>query len=314
MTSASPSTIFHPLAPADRDVMAAMRTRLEPNKGRLLRGPEARPEFDAVKLFTPAFSGVTYEAGTVGGVAGWWCRPATPGAPDQAGLFLHGGAYVLGSAAAFCNLVSQVAGRVGVECFVPDYRLAPEYPFPAAVNDAQAVYQGLVALGKRRIALCGDSAGGGLALVLLALATRAAAGQPGAVVPRAAVVLSPWTDLALASESMQTRAAADFLLTKQALATNADYYLHDHDTHDPLASPVYGDLAGLPPVQVHVGDAEVLLDDSVRYVERARAAGVTAELHVWEGLTHVFPGSVGTLAAAGQALDMAGVFLAAQLG
>lgn len=313
MTSTATSTVFHPLAPADRDVMAAMRTRLEPNKGRLLRGPEARPEFDAVKLFTPAFPGVTYEAGTVGDVPGWWCRPATPGASDQAVLFLHGGAYVLGSAEAFCNLVSQIAGRVGVECFASDYRLAPEHPFPAAVADAWAVYEGLVALGKRRVALCGDSAGGGLALVLLALATRAAAGQPGAVVPRAAVVLSPWTDLALASESMQTRAEADFLLTKPALATNADYYLHGHDAYDPLASPIYGDLAGLPPVQVHVGDAEVLLDDSVRYAERARAAGATAELHVWEGLTHVFPGSVGTLLAAGQALDLSGEFLSSYL-
>ena len=313
MTSASPSTIFHALAAADRDVMDALRTRLEPTKGRLLRGPEARPEFDAVKLFTPAFPGVTYAADTVGGVPGWWCRPATPGAPDQAVLFLHGGAYVLGSAAAFRQLVSQVVGRVGVECFVPDYRLAPEHPFPAAVDDAQAVYQGLVALGKRRIALCGDSAGGGLALVLLALATHAAAGLLGAVVPRATVVLSPWTDLALTSESMQTRAAADFLLTKPALALNAGYYLHGHDAHDPLASPVYGNLTNLPPVQVHVGEAEVLLDDSVRYVARAQAAGVAAELHVWEGLTHVFPGSVGTLLAAGQALDESGTFLTTYL-
>ena len=297
--------IFHALTPADRGVMTAMRTRLEPNKGRLLRGPDARPDFDAVKHFTPFYPGVTYAADTVGGVPGWWCRPVAPAAADQALLFLHGGAYVLGTAAAFRTLVSQVVGRVGIECFVPDYRLAPEHPFPAAVEDALAVYQGLVALGKHRLGIVGDSAGGGLCLVL----TASLVAQAGAVIPRVAVAYSPWTDLALTSESMTTQADADFLLTKAALATNATLYLQGHDAHDPLASPVYGDLAGLPPVQVHVGQAEVLLDDARRYAARAQAAGTTAELHVWEALTHVFIGSAGTLAGANEALDLSADFL-----
>ncbi|TVT39678.1 alpha/beta hydrolase [Hymenobacter setariae] len=289
--------------------MMAMRERLEPNKGRLLRGPDARADFDAVKLFTPFYPGVTYAADTVGGVAGWWCRPASPTVPDQALLFLHGGAYVLGTAEAFRTLVSQVVGRAGIECFVPDYRLAPENPFPAAVEDALAAYHGLAALGKHRIGIVGDSAGGGLSLVL----TASLVAQAGAVVPRVAVVYSPWTDLALTSESMHTQAEADFLLTKAALATNAALYLQGHDAYDPQASPVYGDLAGLPPVQVHVGQAEVLLDDARRYVARAQATGTTAELHVWESLTHVFIGSAGTLVAASEALDLSTDFLCRHL-
>ena len=309
MDAALPTEIFHALTATDRAVMAAMRERLEPNKGRLLRGPDARPDFDAVKQFTPFYPGVTYAADTVGGVAGWWCRPTTSAASDQVLLFLHGGAYVLGTAEAFRPLVSQVVGRVGIACFVPDYRLAPEHAFPAAVEDALAAYQGLVALGKRRLGVVGDSAGGGLGLVLLASLVA----QAEAVVPRVAVAYSPWTDLALASESMTTQADADFLLTKAALATNAALYLQGHDAHDSLASPVYGDLAGLPPVQVHVGQAEVLLDDARRYAARAQAAGTTAELHVWEALTHVFIGSANTLAGANEALDLSADFLRCHL-
>lgn len=314
MATSSQAVIFHPLAAADQALMAAMKTQLEPRKGQLLlNSPGTRPVFDALKEQTPPAPGVAYAADTVGGVPGWWCRPAAARDPAGAVLFLHGGAYALGSAAAFRHLVGQLAVRAGVECFVPDYRLAPEHPFPAAVEDAWAAYEGLVAQGKQRLAVAGDSAGGGLALVTVAHAVRAAQ-QPGAVAPRAAVVFSPWTDLALTSASMQTRAEADFLLTQESLAVNAQHYLRGHDAHDALASPVYGDLAGLPPVHLHVGDAEVLLDDAVRYAEQLQAAGGVAELHVWEGLTHVFIGSAGTLASADEALDLSGAFLARQLG
>lgn len=304
---------FHTLAAPDWVAMAAMKKQLEPLKGQV-SGPGARPTFDEMMQHVPAAPGVRYEAATVGGVAGWWCRPAATTAPASAVLYLHGGAYVLGSASAYRNFVSQLVARAQVDFFVADYRLAPEHPFPAAVDDALAAYRGLVALGKHYLALGGDSVGGGLALVVAALATHEVATEPAAVAPRAAVVFSPWTDLALTSASMHTRAAGDFLLPQEALATNAAHYLHGHDAHDVRASPVYGNLAGLPPVQFHVGDAEVLLDDSVRYVDRARAAGVAAELHVWEGMTHVFASSVGTLNAAGQTLDMAGAFLAGQVG
>lgn len=284
--------------------MAALRAAAAPFKGKLA-GPEARPLFAARMAATPAAAGVTYEAATVGGVPGHWCRPATSPA-DAALLYLHGGAYVLGSAEAFRNLAGQVAARAGVECFVPDYRLAPEHPFPAAVTNAVAAYRGLVALGRQRLALVGDSAGGGLALVTLAAVTAA----PDLPTPVAAAVFSPWTDLTLTGASLETRAEADLSFTKEKpLGASARLYLGSHEARDPRASPLYGALAGLPPVLLHVGDDELLLDDSLRYAAQVQAAGGPAELHVWLGMGHVFPAAVGTLEAAGQALDSAGDFL-----
>ncbi len=154
---------------------------------------------------------------------------------------------------------------------------------------------------------------GGLALVTLAWALQTAVGESAFPAPRAAVVLSPWTDLALESESWRTRAEAEFFLTRDVLADATQRYLAGRDARDPLASPVYGELAGLPPVQVHVGDAEGLLDDSKRYVARAQAAGTAAELYVWEGMPHVFASNVGKLEASGQMLETASLFLAGHL-
>lgn len=300
-----PATVLtlHSLSAPDRATMRTLRAAAAPFKGKLA-GPDIRPMFAAMMAATPAAPGIRYEAGTVGGVPGIWCRPADAPA-DAALLYLHGGAYVLGSAEAFCHLAGQVAARVGIECFVPDYRLAPEHPFPAAPDDALAAYRGLVALGRTRLLLAGDSAGGGLALVTLA----AVCATPGLPAPRATAVLSPWADLALTGDTYDTRAEADLAFTKEMpLGASARLYLADHDAHDPRVSPLYGELAGLPPVQLQVGDDEVLLDDSVRYAARLQAAGGQAELHVWLGMGHVFPASVGTLEAAGQALDSVGGF------
>lgn len=307
--SANPTAPFmHAISPADQAAVDALRRAVAPMKGQI-NSPAARAPFEEIMRHSPAAAGVVNEAATVGGVAGWWCRPTENRAPTSAVLFLHGGAYVLGSANAHLNFVSQLVARVGLDFFVPDYRLAPEHPFPAAVEDALAAYRGLAARGRQRLAVVGDSAGGGLALITAALTRPEAASAPCA-----ALVFSPWTDLALASASMQTRAAADPIFTKEALAAFAGYYLQGHDAHDPQASPVYGELAGLPPVQVHVGDAEVLLDDSIRYANRARAAGGAAELHVWEGLPHVFASSVDTYEAARQALALGSDFLIEHLG
>ncbi|MDF7815023.1 alpha/beta hydrolase [Hymenobacter sp. YC55] len=305
-------TEFQALTPADRVVVSQMRQNLNQYKG-LLGGPAMREQFDALIAAAPAPAEVTYDAATVGGVAGWWCRPVTQRATDSAVLYLHGGAYVAGSATAYRHFVGQLAARVGADIFVPDYRLAPEHPFPAAVEDAQAAYQGLLTAGRQHIAICGDSAGGGLALTTLALVTAEAARTPGAQLPRAGVVFSPWTDLALASPSMQTKAEADFLVTKDWLAQQATYYLQSHAPHDPNASPVYGRLAGLPPLQVHVGTDEVLRDDSLRYVAQARAAGVSVELYMWEEMPHVFAVNIGILQAAEQALLRVSAFLSKNL-
>ena len=258
--------------------------------------------FDEMMGHVAAAAGVTAEEATLGGVPGWWVRPAEPAA-GRAILYLHGGAYVLGSATAYRSFVGQIVARSGVPAFVADYGLAPERPFPAAIEDARSAYDALADEGITRIALAGDSAGGGLALALLALVKDAS------VAPVAAVAMSPWTDLGLESPSMVTQDAADPLLDAASLGATAALYLGDHDRRDPRVSPVHSDRSGLPPVLIHVGDAEVLRDDTLRYAEGV--AGV--EAHVWEGMTHVFPSSLGMLEAAEQALDNIGAFLRRQL-
>ena len=254
--------------------------------------------------------GVTYDVATIGGVAGWWCRPQHP-VDDCAVVYFHGGAYVLGSAAAYRNLVGQIAARANVAIFIADYGLAPEHPFPAAVNEAASVYRGLTASGLSKLVIAGDSAGGGLALALLLLVTSAVNDEP-VPKPLAAVVMSPWADLALTGESMETRAKDDPMLTRDALNQAAQLYLGKEDRRDPRASPLYGEVAGLPPVMFHVGEDEILLDDSRRFANRIEAAGGVAQLHIWEGMTHVFPSNV-ALQAAKDALDEISAFLRHQV-
>lgn len=303
--------IRHPLTEKDGEAVAVMRTEAASSKGKL-SGPNARGSFDEMMEKTPDALGVSYEQGTVGGVPGVWCHPQNPHL-GVAILHLHGGAYVQGSAHAYRHLAGQVAARTSASAFVVDYRLAPEHPFPAALDDAKAAYRGLVEQGAQKIVIVGDSAGGGLALVLLSVAQSDVLACSG-VAPSVAVVISPWTDLALTGPSLQDRADDDPLLTREVLSMASASYLQGHDPHDPLASPLYGSFTGLPPIQIHVGTSEVLLDDTRRYAERARAAGVDVTAHVWEGMTHVFPGNVGTLNAAEAALGMIATFFEEQAG
>jgi acetyl esterase/lipase len=298
--------VRHPLTHKDEATVAAIRVQVAPSKGKM-SGPEARTPFDEVMEHVPDAPGVTYSQGVVGGVPGIWCRSQGVRA-DGVILYLHGGAYVLGSAYAYRHFAGQIAVRAGVAAFVADYRLAPEHAFPAAIDDARAAYAGLVREGARFIAIAGDSAGGGLALSLLAIEQAAALSGEG-VAPSAAVVMSPWTDLALTGASLEDRAQEDPLVTKDMLSIAASSYLVGHDPYDPLASPLYADLSGLPPVQIHVGTSEVLLDDARRYAERFQGAGGDAVAHTWEGMMHVFPSSLGTLEASDAALDVIGMFL-----
>jgi acetyl esterase/lipase len=303
-------TIIHPLPPQDAPAVAAMRRAASEHKGEIL-GPEARPMFDAMLAATPAAANVRLEPGTVGDVAGWWLRPinAQPGARV---LYVHGGGYVLGSAKAFGNFASQIAMRVGADTFLPDYRLAPEHAFPAAIEDAAAAYRGLIAEGAEKIVVAGDSAGGGLTLALLSII--AAERTKRTLQPVGAAVMSPWADLALTGASIKSRAEADPIFTRETLAALAQLYLQGHDDADPKASPLYAALTGLPPIRIDVGDDEILLDDSRRYAERARAAGVDVTLSVWAGMPHVFQSSLGQFLAAEQSLDAIGDFLRERLG
>ena len=296
---------IHPLSPQDAPAVAAMRQAASAHKGEKL-GPEARPMFDAMFAATPAAANLRVEPATVGGIAGFWLRPpnARPGARV---LYLHGGGYVLGSANALINFAGQIAARVGADTFLPEYRLAPEHPFPAAIDDALAAYRGLVAEGAERIVVVGDSAGGGLTLALLsALAANKA---KETVQPAGAAVMSPWTDLALTGDSFETRAEADPIFTRGVLQGFADMYVQGHDAKNPMASPLYARLRNLPPIRIDVGDDEVLLADSIRYADRARTAGVQVTLSVWEGMPHVFQSSIGRFLAAEQSLDAIGDFL-----
>jgi epsilon-lactone hydrolase len=300
------SLLTHPITPEDAAFMTAMRAMLAPLKGKL-QGTAAREPFNGIMERVLPPENVAFQPGTVGGISGLWCKPGKARS-GEAILHLHGGWFNWGSAQAYGNLVGRIAARTGVEAFVPDYRLAPEHPFPAAVHDVQACYRGLVERGLRRIAVSGDSAGGNLALVLTSLATTS-----GGVIPVGAAVLSPVTDLALTGPSFETRAAVDPYFIRPQVEGLVHSYLGDTDPRNPLASPLYGNLAGLPPIRIHVGEDEVLLDDSRRYLERAVAARVDARLDVWEGMPHGFVGSVGKLTAAAMALDAIGEFLAQRL-
>ena len=299
----------HPLDPDDAAIAAAMRAMVSSSKG-ARPGPEARGQFDALMESVLPSGDVTFEADTLGGVPGFWVHPADSRS-GEAIIHLHGGWFNFGSAKAYRHLVGHIAARAGASAFIPDYRLAPEYRFPAATDDVLACYQGLAARNVHRIALTGDSAGGNLALVLASRVTGEAASINATLVGVA--VMSPVTDLTLSGATYQTRADADPLFTRPQVAELVHSYLGSADARDPLASPLHGRQSGMPATRIHVGDDEVLLDDSLQYVERAVAAGVDARADVWMGMSHGFPGSIGRLKAAAQSLDSIGEFLAEKL-
>lgn len=254
---------------------------------------------------------VRWEPVTAGNVACEWVHgPSNRG--EQAVVYLHGGAYVIGSAATYRELIGRLSMAAGMWVLAPDYRLAPEHPFPAAVDDALAAYRWLLGTGiePARIVIAGDSAGGGLALATL-LALRDA----GDRLPTAAVLLSPWTDLTCPGDSYASRAESDPLLTREVMVTMAAHYLAGADPKSVLASPIYADLKGLPPLLVHLGSDEVLLDDSTRLAERARAAGVDVELRVWDGMWHDFQRFAGRgVIEAQESIDLIGAFTKKRVG
>jgi len=308
-TAKPPWLAVHPLSQEDSLVATALRASVAAFKGKLT-GTAARGPFDDVMERVAAPTDVIFEADTVGGISGWWAKPARP-RKGAAIIHVHGGWFNFGTARAYRNFVGHIASSAGVDAFIPDYRLAPEHPFPAAVTDVEACYRGLVDKGINRIAVTGDSAGGDLALVLLSIACAQA--YNGGTAPLGAVAISPVTDLAFTGESFQTRAEADPYFTKSQVAGLVGSYLGETDPTNPRVSPLNGDLSGLSPIRVHVGDDEVLLDDARRYVERAVAAGVDAELDVWMGMPHGFVTGIREFDAAPQALNAIGAFLTERL-
>ncbi len=217
------------------------------------------------------------------GVPAEWI--AAPDVGRGALLYLHGGAYVLGSIQVYRDLVARLARATHTRVLAIDYRLAPEHPYPAALDDAITAYRWLLKgdVDPSHIMLVGDSAGGGLTL-----ATLVALRDAGEPLPAGAVCLSPWTDLALTGASVQSKAGSDPILDPDSLRCYASYYADERDKTLPLLSPLYADFEGLPPLLFQVGTDEILLDDAVRCADKAREAGVDVTLTIWDEMVHVF--------------------------
>ena len=225
-------------------------------------------------------------------------------------LYFHGGVYVMGDAFLSADLASQVGRRTQARVISVDYRLAPEHPYPAAVDDALAAYEALLQSGvdPSDIAFAGESAGGGLAI-----ATLVNARDHGLPLPAAAFVMSPYADLSLAGKTMETRHEVDPLLSREALQARVTDYTSGQDPALGLISPVFADLSDLPPLIIQAGTHEVLLDDALRLAQRAASADVEVTLDITPGVPHVFQAYYPILGEAAAALDRAGQFLSAQL-
>ncbi len=250
-------------------------------------------------------AGCFHEPTTVGGVR---CERVTPqgAVAGRAMLYLHGGAYTAGSPRSHRPMVARLAEAARTVAVVADYRMGPEHRFPAAVEDAVAVYRAMLADGTDpgQLIVAGDSAGGGLALAL-ALALKA----EGAPQPAGYFVISPWADLTQSGASYLTKADTDPMITKAGLDDNAQMYLGGADARDPLASPVFGDFTGVSPVLIQTGSEEALLSDSITMADVLGQARVAVRLEVWPEMIHVFHAWGGGLQAARRAIKLAGVWM-----
>lgn len=275
---------------------AYLRRRVRPKLQRAASLTEAARAFDVRLPYAELPEG--FRAERIGGVNGEWAGAAS----DVTLLYLHGGAFFTGSPKLYRPISAAFAAQ-GFSVFTPAYRLAPRHPFPAALDDIRAVYATLVARGGS-VAIAGDSAGGGLALALLLEARDA-----GAPAPKAAALFSPWTDLAVAGASARENEASDPLFTRRMLRIAARAYLAGAKAEEPLASPLYADLRGLPPLLLHVGERELLRDDSERLAARVKAAGGFAELRLWPEVPHCWQLAAALLPEAQQSIREAADFM-----
>ena len=265
---------------------------------------EQRRRLELVTHLTLPARGVDFTTAHCGGVPGEFAQTRGLSITQGTVLYLHGGAYCVGSPATHRAITSHLARRTSCRVFVADYRLAPEHPFPAAVDDAVAAYRGLLRDGgsPQRIALIGDSAGGGLAL-----ATVLRLRELGEPLPAALVLFSPWVDLGTPDRGVEP--AGETMLSRAWTAECARLYLAGRDSGDPLASPINGDLRGLPPTLVQAGQDELLLPDARRLQSALVTAGVPVELQEYPRRWHVFQVNAGVLADADRALESVARFL-----
>lgn len=252
----------------------------------------------------PVPDDVAVAESALGGVPGLWFTPEDRA--DAVILYFHGGGYTIGSPRSHGELTARIAKAAGAQLFSVEYSLSPEEVFPAALDDAVAAYRGLLAEGvdTTRLAVGGDSAGGGIAMAMMV--TLRDAGDP---LPACAFTLSAWADLSCTGDSYVTKADVDALVTPEMGRFNAAQYLGGHDAHDPLASPVFADFTGFPPLLLQVGGDEMLLDDTTRLADRAREAGVEFEVQVADGQMHVYQLLTWLVPEAQDAIDEIGAFV-----
>jgi acetyl esterase/lipase len=270
---------------------------------------EQRVIFEEMMAAIPVPADVTTSSGSLGGIP--VVNVEAAGADHASVIFyLHGGAYAIGTAASSVGLPSDLARRARARLVTVDYRLAPEHPHPAAIDDAVAAYRGLLDSGvaASAIAIAGESAGAGLAA-----ATLVALKHVGLPQPSGAVLMSPWADLTLSGGSIGGKAAVDPALTPEGLRRRAVDYVAAGDRRAELVSPIFADLTGLPPLLIQAGSHEILLDDATRLAARAAAADVAVRLEVTPGVPHVFQGFAAMLDEGDAALTSAGEFLRAHL-
>jgi len=253
----------------------------------------------------PTAFGVQVRSDHINGLDAEWLTP-TYAPQDKLLLYLHGGAYIMGGCPTHRQLVSHIARAAGIRALIPEYRLAPEHPYPAAIDDAVAVYHSLLASGlmPADIVLAGDSAGGGLTMATL-LSLRDA-GDP---MPAAACLLSPWLDLASTGESITTNADSDPWFRPEDLPLIARYYCAEDEVRQPLVSPVFADVSGLPPLYIQVGQDEILLSDSTRLADNVRACGGVVNIEIWPDMWHVFQVFVGKMPESRRAIARMGAYI-----
>jgi monoterpene epsilon-lactone hydrolase len=253
---------------------------------------------------------IAWEPVDAAGVPAEWVTPEDC-EPGRAIVYFHGGGYSTGTIESARALSSHLARATRARLLAVNYRLAPEHPFPAAVDDGVAAYRFALSAGNEpeAVAVCGDSSGGGLAL-----ATLIALRDLGDPMPAAGVCFSPWTDLTLSGTSLQANRDSDPMVSAPTLGLMADAYLGDLDRRSPTASPLFADLAGLPPLLLQVGSSELLFDDTTRFVERAEEAGIDVTLEVWEDVFHVWHAFADLLPEARDAIAGVGAYVDQRLG